>query len=189
MKTQKQLEKYSRYICGVLRHFPENIGIVLTSEGYVNIDKLVPALNANFGMAITREEILQIVATDEKGRYGLIDERMIRCNQGHSTNQVDLTFNPASPPDVLYHGTSDRNRLSILEKGIVVREDGRHYVHLSSSMDIALQVAKRHCRSGGVPHIFIVAAQKMREEGIQFYCSDNSVWLIEQVPPKFLSEI
>ena len=39
----------------------------------------------------------------------------IRANQGHSIKGIDLGLFPLTPPEKLYHGTSPKNRLSILQ--------------------------------------------------------------------------
>jgi len=60
-----------------------------------------------------------------------------------------------------------------------------HHVHLSMDVITATSVGQRH----GKPVILAVDAEAMSREGHNFDLSDNNVWLTEQVPPKFLSEI
>ena len=59
----------------------------------------------------------------------------------------------------------------------------RHHVHLSETKETALKVGSRR----GKPVIFIVNAQHMSKDGLTFYCSDNGVWLVDYVDPKYLT--
>ena len=105
---------------------------------------------------------------------------MIRAVQGHSID-VDLNLSPTIPPDILYHGTSITNIENIIENGIQRRK--RKYVHLSKDKDTALQVGARH----GKPVSLKIDAQKMHSNGNSFFVSKNGVWLVEFVPPEYIS--
>ncbi|MEP2473669.1 MAG: RNA 2'-phosphotransferase [Paracoccaceae bacterium] len=48
--------------------------------------------------------------------------------------------------------------------------------------DTAERVGQRH----GKPVVLRVEAQRMFEDGFQFYCADNGVWLTDKVPPFYL---
>ena len=50
-------------------------------------------------------------------------------------------------------------------------------------METARVVGARH----GRPAILSVAAGAMHRDGHTFYCSENGVWLVEHVPPRYLS--
>ncbi len=52
----------------------------------------------------------------------------------------------------------------------------RHHVHLSNDIAIAQTVGARH----GKPVVFAVNAATMHQAGYIFYCSDNSVWLVDE---------
>lgn len=58
----------------------------------------------------------------------------------------------------------------------------RHHVHLSKDVETARKVGMRH----GRPVIFAIAATNMHQAGFMFYCSDNGVWLVDEVPPQYL---
>jgi putative RNA 2'-phosphotransferase len=58
----------------------------------------------------------------------------------------------------------------------------RHHVHLSKDVETARKVGMRH----GRPVIFAIAAANMHQAGFTFYCSDNGVWLVDEVPPQYL---
>jgi hypothetical protein len=41
----------------------------------------------------------------------------------------------------------------------------------------------------GKPVIFQIDAAAMSQAGYQFYCSENGVWLVDDVPPEYLNKI
>ena len=57
----------------------------------------------------------------------------------------------------------------------------RHHVHLSADLQTAEKVGKRH----GKLVILVIDAKKMSEDGYQFYCSENGVWLTDAVAPMY----
>src|SRR5690606_635500 len=97
------------------------------------------------------------------------DGKRIRANQGHSTD-VELGYEPAEPPDVLFHGTVETFLPAIREQGLLRME--RHHVHLSADETTARTVGGRR----GKPVILRVDARRMVEAGHVFYRSPNGVW-------------
>src|SRR4029079_10384301 len=76
--------KVSKFLSLVLRHQPGRIGLALDDQGWADIDTLM-ARAGEHGVALTREEILNVVATSDKQRFALDPSaRRIRANQGHS---------------------------------------------------------------------------------------------------------
>lgn len=78
------LENISKYMCLILRHKPETIGITLDEHGWANVDELIDGIrkdNPGFDLG----HLYEIVKTDSKGRYSFNEDKtLIRCNQGHS---------------------------------------------------------------------------------------------------------
>jgi putative RNA 2'-phosphotransferase len=173
--------RISKFLSKHLRHAPEAIGITLEPGGWVNVDTLLEAC-AKHGMRISRETLDTVVTENNKQRFGF-DETgtLIRANQGHSTN-VELEFESLTPPETLYHGTATKFLPSILETGI--QRMKRHHVHLSSDTETAAKVGSRH----GKLVILEVNTRAMVEEGFVFYRSENNVWLVDNVPVKFLNQ-
>ncbi len=166
----------------VLRHKPEVIQIELDRNGWVDVSELIEKLNKN-GKEIDFEILKYIVETNSKKRFAFNeDETKIRANQGHSL-QIDLDYKPLKPPIKLYHGTCERFLDSILESGIEKRK--RHHVHLSSDIETALAVGRRH----GKPVVLEIQAEKMHRDGHKFYLSENKVWLTEYVPIEYVKRI
>ncbi|UBF26164.1 RNA 2'-phosphotransferase [Kovacikia minuta CCNUW1] len=171
--------KISKYLSKHLRHAPERLGLTLAIGGWVNVDDLLSACAAH-QFPITRAELEEVVANNDKQRFSFDETRTrIRANQGHSVD-VDLELQPQTPPDVLYHGTGERSVPAILQSGL--RKMARHHVHLSKDVETARKVGMRH----GRPVIFAIAAANMHQVGGTFYCSDNGVWLVDEVPPQYL---
>lgn len=165
----------------VLRHNPASIGITLDENGYAFVNELVAGFKGH-GSNIDKSTLIKIVNSDTKERYSFnSDKTKIRANYGH-TFSVDLGQKPFSPPDVLYHGTADKNIDSILKCGI--HKEKRNYVHLTTDTTMALAVGKRY----GNAVIFKVNALQISHDGFVFYKS-GKVWLTDYVPKGYLSLI
>jgi len=174
--------KIGKYICLILRHKPEIIGIELDKNGWANIDELINGVKKKYP-DFNREGLEYIVKTDNKQRYSLSDDKSkIRARQGHSID-VDVELNELTPPELLYHGTAERFLESIMKEGLVPKS--RLYVHLSKDVETAEKVGKRH----GKPAVLKIETGKMAEDGFKFYLSENGVWLTKAVPPKYFGLI
>jgi putative RNA 2'-phosphotransferase len=171
--------KLSKFLSLVLRHQPEKIGIQLDAAGWVAVDELLATCRRN-GVTLTREQLDALVATSDKRRFAF-DETgtKIRANQGHSV-PVELGYEPAVPPETLYHGTVEKFLPSIRSGGLTKR--GRHHVHLSADQAMASKVGERR----GAPIVLPVNAGAMHRRGHVFMQSDNGVWLVDHVPPEFI---
>jgi putative RNA 2'-phosphotransferase len=177
----KKLTEISKFLSYVLRHKPESIGIKLDKEGWANIQELIEAAKAKENKAITVDQILEIVAQNDKKRFELGElGTMIRAVQGHSTDAVDRTFVAKVPPVILYHGTAERFVESIKKSGLLPQS--RHHVHLSSDIETAVKVGQRH----GKVVVIEVDAKAMLADSHRFYQAENGVWLTDAVPVKYL---
>jgi putative RNA 2'-phosphotransferase len=173
--------RISKFLSKHLRHAPEALGLTLAPGGWVEVDALLVGCERK-GLPITRDQLDEVVAENDKQRFSF-DETgtRIRANQGHST-EVDLQLEPRTPPDVLYHGTAASALATIRRDGL--KRMSRHHVHLSTTTPTAKSVGARH----GKPAILVIDAAGMHAAGIPFYCSDNGVWLVDEVPPEYLRE-
>src|SRR5688500_7578952 len=171
----------SKFLSLVLRHEPQRAGIVLDESGWVAVDELLAGCR-KAGQVISPEELREIVRTSDKQCFALSpDGTRIRANQGHSV-EVELGYEPATPPELLYHGTAEANLPSIRAEGLL--KGGRHHVHLSPDEATALKVGQRH----GRPVVLVVEAGRVHAAGRVFYRSTDGVWLTEHVPAEYLRE-
>ena len=169
----------SRFLSLILRHEPQKIGLQLDAQGWVAVDELLAALQQH-SQPLTRTQLEHIVETNNKKRFAFSDDGLcIRANQGHSV-EIELGYEPATPPAVLYHGTATRFLDSIRAQGLV--KGARHHVHLSADEATAHIVGSRH----GKPVVLTVDAAAMHAAGCAFYLSANGVWLTEHVPVAYL---
>ncbi|KAA6440805.1 RNA 2'-phosphotransferase [Dyadobacter flavalbus] len=177
--SEKENTTISKFLSLILRHKPEAAGIELDENGWTDVKILIEKVN-KANVTLNLEILKHIVETNSKKRFAFNDTfDRIRANQGHSV-EVDLGYEAKIPPEILFHGTAEKFRASILEKGILKRE--RHHVHLSADMDTAVKVGSRH----GKPFVFEVLAGKMFSDKYSFYLSENGVWLTDHVPSEYL---
>ncbi|HMR88535.1 MAG TPA: RNA 2'-phosphotransferase [Saprospiraceae bacterium] len=179
MISAKQEIRISKFLSLVLRHKPEIIGINLDQNGWTDVNILIKQSN-DYGVNFDFEVLKHIVASNSKKRFAFTDGfDKIRASQGHSID-IELGYSNQEPPEVLYHGTSERSVESILLSGLEKRN--RQHVHLSIDIETAIKVGQRH----GKPQIFEVRSQQMFKDKFEFFISDNGVWLTDNVPAKYL---
>lgn len=172
----------SKFLSLVLRHRPDRIGLLLSPEGWVEVETLLAAA-ANAGHRINREVLDEVVRGNDKQRFSYSDDGLrIRASQGHSVT-VRLQLETLPPPEHLYHGTALRFLPLIHREGL--RRMQRHHVHLSVDAASARQVGVRH----GKPVVLVVDSARMAAEGHCFHRSANGVWLTDAVPPQYLGEL
>lgn len=161
----------SRRLAKLLRHGKEHDYDI---HGWREVSDLVE----NYGF--TPDELKEIVETNDKQRFEFSEDmQRIRARQGHSVN-VDVELSVQEPPEVLFHGTSQKSVESILAEGIKPRN--RLHVHLSGNVATAVKVGSRH----GKPVVFEVSARQMYDAGMKFYLSRNNVWLTDVVPQDYI---
>ena len=176
----RDTKKLSKFLSYVLRHQPGSIGLTLDAQGWAAVDELLAAA-ARHGDAITREELDEVVETNDKKRFAVSEDgTRIRASQGHSV-EIELGYRPVTPPEVLYHGTTPKFLEAIRRDGL--KRMNRHHVHLSSDRETATNVGSRR----GKPVILEVATGEMARAGKLFYLSENGVWLTDDVPPAYLT--
>jgi putative RNA 2'-phosphotransferase len=170
----------SKFLSLVLRHDPARVGLAPDAGGWVDADALLDAL-ARAGRPLSRAELDALVEGPAKRRFVYdAERRRVRASHGHSI-AVSLDYAPRPPPDVLYHGTVARALSAIAAEGLTRRS--RRYVHLGETAAVAADVARRH----GPPVVLPVAASAMARDGHLFYRAPNGTWLVDGVPPRYLT--
>lgn len=157
---------------------------LIDHNGWRSVDEICK--NYNY----SPELIDEIVETNNKKRYEYNDDKTkIRARQGHSID-VDVELNEISFEELLhknpflYHGTSC-NVIDIIKKE-GLKPQSRKYVHLSPDEETALNVGKRH---GGKTCIITIDALEMKRDGKKIYISNNGVYNVDYVEPKYFVKI
>lgn len=178
---QGQIKNISKFMSLVLRHKPEEIGLIIDNEGWAKVDELITNMNKK-GIVVNFQIIDEVVKTNDKKRFAFNEDKtLIRASQGHSI-EIELNLPAVTPPDTLYHGTAEKYLESILQTGL--QKQSRQHVHLSATVETAKAVGSRH----GKPVILIINAKAMYKAGLEFYLSENEVWLIESVPVEYITQ-
>jgi putative RNA 2'-phosphotransferase len=129
---------------------------------------------------LCESDLLEMVESSSKRRHEMKDGQ-IRALYGHSLpNQFQRTA--ATPPDLLFHGTSPSFLVDIESSGLLPM--GRQYVHLSTDDVTALAVGMRKSRT---PAILRILARQAHEQGLRFYQGNEKVWLADKVPVEFIN--
>jgi len=174
-------ERLSRFLAFVLRHHPEEANLALDEYGAVGIEELAAAVRARPGLeSITRDRIERLVTGQAPPRFEILGDR-IRARYGHSLAQP-IRYEPADPPDTLFHGTSPDAAETILTEGL--KPTQRQYVHLSSDTPAAREVGSRHCPE---PVILQIDTLGARKAGVRFYPAGPTVWLSDPIPPECIT--
>lgn len=176
----KLLVKKSKFLAMVLRHAPELIELKLDENGWADIRELVSKANS-YGMSLKKSDIEIIVAENDKKRFTISDNGdKIRAAQGHSID-IEVAYDKTKPPDFLFHGTATKSLDNIMRDGL--KSMDRNHVHLSVDVETAFNVGSRH----GKPIILKIDAETAYHDGVNFYLSDNGVWLTEFIDVKYIT--
>ena len=171
----------SKEISYALRHAPQEYGLKLDEQGWVPLENLLNALRKQeMYSALTVHDIAYMVQASEKKRHE-INGSQIRALYGHSTEQK-IKKDAIQPPDILYHGTPHKFVQSILQQGLVSKS--RQYVHLSEDQETAITVGRRRDANPVILRINAAAAWK---DGIKFYHGNDTIWLADNIPVKYIS--
>jgi putative RNA 2'-phosphotransferase len=175
----QKLIRISKFLCLVLRHKPETIGLTLDAEGWANVEELLPKA-LEHGVIIDQPTLRQIVEHSEKKRFSFSDDgQKIRANYGHSI-PIAFGYESTEPPEFLFHGTAKSFLPPIGEDGL--GPGTRQYVHLVEDEKTAVAVGRRH----GEPVVLTVKARSMHENGFEFFKTDSDIWLTKKVPREYI---
>jgi putative RNA 2'-phosphotransferase len=182
MLTAKQEVQLSKYMSLILRHTPEQYGIVLDAhDGSCPLEELVHVLREQKGWSdITEADIRQVVEHSDKQRFEINNDR-IKARYGHSHTQVQ--YEQGTPPSLLYHGTNEKALPLIQQQGLLSMN--RQYVHLSAGTHFAELAGKRR---GKLVLLQVDTVQAM-QAGVTFYFAGHEVWLSDPIPAHCLTQV
>jgi len=166
----------SKYLSYLLRHGAVKEGLDIDKEGFVKVTELLEFLVNNKSDIATMEQIKQIVDTDQKKRFLLINKEnnfYIRASQGHSivTVMEDAMvpiIDPNQYPEVI-HGTFRKNLKSILDTGL--SKMARNHIHFANGLSATSGIRKN------TNVLIYINMDLALSEGIKFFISDNGVIL------------
>lgn len=175
----------SKRMSHALRHAPEEYGLVLDDQGWVDISALIESIRQTWpqGGGISESMIIDIVRTSPKNRFEIRDG-LIRARYGHSLTDSRIVNEEIVPNPVLFHATDPMNLTRILIDGLLPM--GRQYVHMSVSEEAALEAGRRKTRR---PVLLRIAALDAYGSGIVFFRGSDNISLAQAVPPDFLSVV
>ena len=173
--------KLSKTISHALRHEPWHYELELDDEGWVSITQLLESLRveSESWSAISVSDIKEMIRTSSKRRHEIRDD-CIRAIYGHSIPN-NLKRIAATPPKILFHGTSPSVVGVIETEGL--KPMNRQNVHLSIDEPTAIEVGKRKSKE---PVLLRVRSLEAFENGVSFYEGNERVWLADEVPPQFI---
>jgi putative RNA 2'-phosphotransferase len=168
----------------VLRHHPEEVGLTLDGRGAVDLDALTQAIQASPRFeAVTREKIVELATTAAAAQRFHIEGNLIRARYGHTFAQA-IEYEPADPPEFLFHGTTPPSAEQILTEGL--KAAGLQRVHLSIDTPAAREVGGRQCPE---PVVLRIDTECARKGGIKFYRGGPAVWLSDELPPECITKV
>lgn len=168
--------RVSKTLSFLLRHSPDYIDL---NGGWAWADEIIQVLQTKYP-GFDAKLLSELVAEDEKMRYSYDRSGLkIRANQGHSVPGVVIEMEEPEPPELLYHGTAKQFLPSIWKEGL--KPMSRLFVHLSSDVETARAVGKRH----GNPVILAIKARAFVRDGYVLKRSANGVWQALAVPTDY----
>ncbi len=171
----------SKLMTYILRHHPDEFGLVSDEDGFVSIKELQQAIAEEEGWSyVRRSHIMEVVYTSNRERFEVQSER-IRATYGHSLPQR-IRYEPTPPPKILYHGTRRKAYPHILQRGLDPM--GRQYIHLTTSPELALRIGRRRDPQ---PILLEIHAHRAYEEGIIFYQANPLIYLVDHLSPTYIS--
>jgi len=177
-------ERLSKFLAFLLRHHPEIVNVALDERGAADLNALTTAVRTRPGFEeITRERIELLATTGPAALRFEVIGNTIRARYGHSLTQP-IQYEPAEPPEHLFHGTTPERAAEILAAGL--KPADRQRVHLSSDTPAALEVGLRRSPE---PVILRVDTQCAQKAGVKFYCAGPAVWLSDEIPPGCIDRV
>ena len=173
-------DRLGRFISGALRHFPSKLGLSMYEDGWVSINALTAAAARKYKWP-KKYHVYALVESDKKGRYEISGGK-IRAVYGHSIDVV-LDY-PLYESDFAYFGVNPEEVDIILEEGILPLK--QKYVHLSTTLEKAVEVAMVHMEN---PSIFKIDAAAAVDDGLNIMVANSDILLADEIPAEYILEI
>jgi putative RNA 2'-phosphotransferase len=181
LMNEDELERIGRTLAGVLRHFPENFGLEMDDQGFVNLRDFVRALQRHQRRFhwVRPHHIIAVIETDPKGRYQVSNES-IRATYGHSI-ELDLRLPTDNIPEELYYPITPEEADIILETGL--KPSDRKMVHLSKTYGDAMNAGLVRTDD---PIILVIDVEGAIADGYAVGRAGRTVYLAKEIPAEYL---
>jgi putative RNA 2'-phosphotransferase len=184
LMNDRELDHLGRVLTGILRHFPDRYGLTMEPHGWVSLPAIVRSVSQRHPAYhwLRVQHLVAISETDAKGRYEVRDDR-VRATYGH-TVEVDLDLPTENIPDHLYFPVTIEEAGIVLEVGL--KPSDRKRVHLSKTAGDAHAAGSVRTPD---PVILEVDTRRARDAGLVIMRAGKTVYLVDQVPPEYLSRL
>jgi putative RNA 2'-phosphotransferase len=184
LMTDKELNSLGRIMAGVLRHFPEKLGVMVDGHGWIDISEFVEAIGVSrSGFHWIRNHHVEAIAlSDPKGRYQ-IDGGMVRATYGH-TIDVSLDDLPPAEIDEFFYPVTEEEMDVILESGL--NPIDRKNVHLSGNIRKAIEAGRVRTEE---PLILRIDGKKAIKDGVKIFRAGHDVYITDRIEAKYLSKV
>ncbi len=190
-----KLVRLSKALSWVLRHKASEIGLSISSDGYVLVKDLLALPKFK---DVKYDDIKYVVDNNDKKRFSLKEQNgkyYIRANQGHSGAMASvvetdkLLTKIEVPQPICVHGTTREAWSKIKKHGL--NKMKRMHIHFAVGLAHDDEVISGYRKNSEV--LIYIDMEKAMNDGIEFYMSDNRVILTEGVngvlDPKYFKEV
>ncbi len=179
-----ETERLGKTLAGALRHFPEKFDLTMDPKGWVDVRQFVNAVRSRQRKFkwLRPYHIVALITTDPKGRYQYKDG-YIRATYGH-TIDVDLDLPTDDIPEILYYPATEEEKDFLLETGL--RPSGRIFVHMSSTLESAVEAGKVRTPR---PVVFEINTAAAIESGVVIMHAAPRIYITKEIPPEFIKEV
>lgn len=195
-------ERCSRALSWALRHAAPELGLTMTSDGYVPILEILQHKHARL-KGLDLEGIRAMVESNEKRRFSIKEDEYgvtyIRANQGHSISGIDpeALLTRIKPEELatltIVHGTYQEPwEKHIFSQGLSRMK--RNHIHFASGLPKYDNSVISGMRKTCTIYIYL-DGEKCSKDRIAFFRSDNGVILTAGVndegilPIKYFSHV
>ncbi len=163
----------------ILGHNPHEFGIVPDPEGFVTIKDLVRVMHEEPDMPHASEGSINEVLMSEERALFESDGKNIRALSRHWV--LDTTLPATDLPPILFTPVRRRAHVSVIENGLIKRED--HFNILTPEIEMAERIGKRKDQK---PVIIEVMALRAVQDGVHISMF-GGLYLADEIPERFIA--
>jgi len=171
-------EQLGRLVAGALRHFPEDLGLDMDRQGWVDLATLGEVIKTRHRWS-NQHMVIALAESDPKQRYE-IDGGRIRARYGHSVN-IEMDH-PENEMPKLYYGASEEEADRIIEIGL--KSASQRYVHLSTTPEKAWHVGTFRTSN---PRVIQIDAREAMAAGVKMMVVNEDIVISDPIPSIYLS--